>query len=104
MKQRGIALIAGLVLLAAISLLGLMAASGMILQKHMASNFRQDMLALENSEMAGSYASKWLFSRRIMNVRQLVSRTAHFRLQSGMRVKSRRWLNIKALPGGVPMV
>lgn len=63
MNQRGIALIAGLVLLAAISLLGLMAASGMILQKHMASNFRQDMLALENSEIAGSYASKWLFSR-----------------------------------------
>ena len=63
MNERGIALIAGLVLLSAISLLGLMAASSMILQKHMASNSRQDMLALEYSEIAGSYASRWLFSR-----------------------------------------
>ncbi len=63
MTQRGIALLAGLVLLASISLLALMAASGMIMQKHMASNFRQDMKALENSGIATSYASSWLYSR-----------------------------------------
>jgi Tfp pilus assembly protein PilX len=63
--QRGIALIAGLVLLASISLLALMAASGMIMQKHMASNFRQDMKALENSGIATSYASSWLYSRPV---------------------------------------
>jgi len=61
--QKGIALLAGLVLLASISLLALMAASGMIMQKHMASNFRQDMKALENSGIATSYASSWLYSR-----------------------------------------
>ena len=63
MNERGIALIAGLVLLAALSLLALMAASGMIMQKHMASNFRQDMQALENSGIATSHASAWLYSR-----------------------------------------
>ncbi len=63
MTQKGIALLAGLVLLASISLLALMAASGMIMQKHMASNFRQDMKALENSGIATSYASSWLYSR-----------------------------------------
>ena len=63
MNERGIALIAGLVLLAAISLLALLSASGMLLQKHMASNFQQEMQALENSEIASSYASTWLFSR-----------------------------------------
>lgn len=63
MNQRGIALIAGLVLLASISLLALMAASGMIMQKQMASNFRQDMKALENSGIATHYASSWLYSR-----------------------------------------
>jgi Tfp pilus assembly protein PilX len=56
-------MIAGLVLLASISLLALMAASGMIMQKQMASNFRQDMKALENSGIATSYASSWLYSR-----------------------------------------
>jgi Tfp pilus assembly protein PilX len=63
MNQRGIALLAGLVLLASISLLALMAASGMIMQKQLASNFRQDMKALENSGIATSYASSWLYSR-----------------------------------------
>ena len=63
MKEKGVALIVGLVLLAAISLLALMAASGMILQKHMASNFQQDMQALENAGIATVYASTWLFSR-----------------------------------------
>jgi len=62
-NQRGIALLAGLVLLAAISLLALMAASGMIMQKHLSSNFRQDMKALENAGIATSYASSWLYSR-----------------------------------------
>jgi len=62
-NERGIALIAGLVLLAAISLLALLSASGMLLQKHMASNFQQEIQALENSGIANSYASIWLFSR-----------------------------------------
>jgi len=64
-NQRGIALLAGLVLLASISLLALMAASGMIMQKQLSSNFRQDMKALENSSIATSYASSWLYSRSL---------------------------------------
>jgi Tfp pilus assembly protein PilX len=63
MNSRGFILIAGLVLLFALSLLGLVAASGMILQQHMASNFTQDAKALENSELAMSFARAWLYSR-----------------------------------------
>lgn len=58
-------MLAGLVLLASISLLALVAASGMIMQKHMASNFRQDMKALENAGIATAWASNWLYSRPV---------------------------------------
>jgi hypothetical protein len=63
MNQRGVALIAGLALLAALSLLALVATSGMILQRHMAANYRENKLALENSAIASSFATAWLFSR-----------------------------------------
>jgi len=63
MNARGIAMLAGLVLLAAISLMALVAASGMLVQKQMAANFAQGANALENSEIAMSYASAWLYSR-----------------------------------------
>lgn len=63
MRQRGVALIAGLALLAALSLLALVATSGMILQRHMAANYHENKLALENSAIAVSYATAWLFSR-----------------------------------------
>ena len=63
MKQRGVALIAGLALLAALSLLALVATSGMILQRHMAANYNENKLALENSAIAASFATAWLYSR-----------------------------------------
>ncbi len=63
MNQRGVALIAGLVLLAALSLLALVATSGMILQRHMAANYHENKLALENSAIASSFATAWLYSR-----------------------------------------
>jgi len=63
MNQRGVALIAGLALLAALSLLALVATSGMILQRHMAANFQENKLALENSAIASSFAIAWLYSR-----------------------------------------
>jgi len=44
-------------------LLALVAASGMILQRHMASNYHENKLALENSAIASSFATAWLFSR-----------------------------------------
>ncbi len=63
MKQRGVALITGLVLLAVLSLFALVATSGMILQRHMASNYQENKRALENSAIASSFATAWLFSR-----------------------------------------
>ena len=63
MNQRGVALIAGLALLAALSLLALVATSGMILQRHMAANYHENKLALENSAIASSFATAWLNSR-----------------------------------------
>ncbi|MEE8496584.1 MAG: hypothetical protein V3S21_08910 [Xanthomonadales bacterium] len=63
MNQRGVALIAGLALLAALSLLALVATSGMILQRHMAANYHENKLALENSAIASSFAVAWLYSR-----------------------------------------
>ena len=63
MNQRGVALIAGLALLAALSLLALVATSGMILQRHMAANYQENKRALENSDIAMSFATAWLFSR-----------------------------------------
>ena len=63
MNQRGMALIAGLVLLAAFSLLALVATSGMILQRHMAANYHENDLALENAAIASFFATSWLYSR-----------------------------------------
>lgn len=63
MKERGIALLAGLVLMASIGLLALSAASGMLLQRNMAFNYQEDALALENASIAGAWAMAWLFSR-----------------------------------------
>jgi Tfp pilus assembly protein PilX len=57
------ALITGLLLLAAISLLALAGTSGMILQKHMAANFKHGALALQNADLAQSEGRAWLFSR-----------------------------------------
>ena len=63
MKPRGIALLAGLVLLASISLLALSAASGMVLQRNMSFNYQENTLALENASIATAYALAWMNSR-----------------------------------------
>ena len=63
MISRGMILISGLMLLAAISLLALAGTSGMILQKHMAANFGQSHKALQNAESAQASGLAWLFSR-----------------------------------------
>jgi hypothetical protein len=62
-KDRGIALLAGLVLLAAMSLLAVFAASGTLLQRNMAANFQEGKLAFENANVAASFARAWLYSR-----------------------------------------
>jgi Tfp pilus assembly protein PilX len=63
MRNRGIALVAGLVLLAAISLLALSAASGTTLQRNMAINQEESARALRNASIAASFALAWLNSR-----------------------------------------
>ena len=63
MNVRGMALLTGLLLLAAISLLALVGTSGMILQNHMASNFKHSSTALQNANLAQSAGQAWLFSR-----------------------------------------
>jgi len=66
LNSRGIALFTGLVLLAALSLLALTAASGTVLQRTMAANFQENSLALQNASIAASYARAWLNSRQVV--------------------------------------
>jgi len=65
LNNRGIALFAGLVLLAAVSLLALSAASGAVLQRNMAINYQENAVALQNASIAESYAMAWLNSRTV---------------------------------------
>jgi len=62
-KQRGVALLTGLLLLAALALLALASARGMIEQRQLAGNFESRRLALENARLAEATALAWLYSR-----------------------------------------
>jgi Tfp pilus assembly protein PilX len=62
-RDRGIALLMGLVLLAAISLLALMTVNGMLLQRRMSANFEASNRALGNAMRAATAARAWLNSR-----------------------------------------
>ncbi|MDT8321357.1 MAG: pilus assembly PilX N-terminal domain-containing protein [Xanthomonadales bacterium] len=62
-KERGIALIAGLLLMTVLSMVVLISVSGMILQRQMASNLHDSTLALENAAHAEAFAIAWLNSR-----------------------------------------
>lgn len=63
MNCRGMALVTGLVLLAAVALLAVAAAGSMTLQQHQAANFTEKHRAAENAALAESYAIAWLYSR-----------------------------------------
>lgn len=63
MRIRGIALLMGLVLLAAISLMALMTANGMLLQRRMSANFGASNRALGRATRAATAARAWLNSR-----------------------------------------
>jgi type II secretory pathway pseudopilin PulG len=63
MKARGMALVSGLVVLAAISLLALTAAGGMALQQHQSANFLDRLRAEANADAALAAARAWLDSR-----------------------------------------
>ena len=66
MNNEGIALLTGLVLLAAISILALSAASGTLLQRNMAINYEENAQALQNASVANGYALAWLNSRAVI--------------------------------------
>ena len=63
MKHRGIALLTGLVLLAALSLLAIVSTGGMLEQRRLAGNFDSKRLALANARLAEATGYAWLFSR-----------------------------------------
>jgi Tfp pilus assembly protein PilX len=63
MNARGVVLVMGLVLLAAISLLALTSARGMVLQHRLAGNFEEHLDALHNASLASADARAWLNSR-----------------------------------------
>jgi len=67
MRPRGIALLMGLVLLAAISLIALMATNGMVLQRRMSANFAERTRALGDAAQAEAAARAWLDSRSDMD-------------------------------------
>lgn len=63
MRDRGIALLMGLVLLAAISLVALLAANSAVLQQRMAANFGVSAKTLGHATRATAAARAWLYSR-----------------------------------------
>ena len=63
MKAQGVALVTGLVILAAISLLAITAAGGMTLQRHQAANFQDRVRARSATDTAQWAALAWLYSR-----------------------------------------
>lgn len=63
MNASGMALLIGLLLLAAVSLLALAAANGSLLQRQQASHFAEERRAVENADIAEAQARAWLFSR-----------------------------------------
>ncbi len=63
MNARGVALLMGLLLLAALSLLAAMAANGMVLQRRITANSAAAREALQHAVLAEAQARAWLFSR-----------------------------------------
>lgn len=63
MNCRGMALLTGLVLLAAVSLLAVTAAGSMTLQQHQATNYAEKSRARAEAARAESWAIAWLFSQ-----------------------------------------
>ena len=63
MKCRGMALLTGLLLMAAVSLLAVTAAGGMTLQRQQAANHEDKVRAANRAALAESHAMAWLASR-----------------------------------------
>lgn len=63
MNCKGVALVTGLLILAAVSLIAVTAAGSMTLQRKQAANYHDKTQAMANAELAESWARAWLFSR-----------------------------------------
>ena len=63
MTSRGMALVSGLLLLMAVSVIAVTAAGGMALQQRQAANFADRARAVSGAELAATYAQAWLFAR-----------------------------------------
>lgn len=63
-RARGIALIAGLLLMASMVLLALAVATGMLLEQRMSGNFADGQLALHRAQAGDQWANYWLNSRQ----------------------------------------
>lgn len=62
-RSRGIALIAGLLLMTSMVVLSLAIATGVLLERRMAGNFGDSQLALQRAQLAGQWGEYWLMSR-----------------------------------------
>lgn len=62
-RSRGIALIAGLLLMVSMVLLSLAVATGVLLERRASGNLKDSQLALHRAQLAGKWGEYWLFSR-----------------------------------------
>jgi Tfp pilus assembly protein PilX len=108
-KVRGIALLMGLVLLAAVSLLALMAANSMVLQRRMSANFGAQSIALAQAARATAAARAWLESRADVErepgclTHCLLPRAIHGpgELPRHPEFESAAWWRVNGLPAGI---
>lgn len=64
-RSRGIALIAGLMLMASMVMLSLAVATGVLLEHRMAGNFGDGQLALGRAQLAQQWGEHWLYSQAV---------------------------------------
>jgi Tfp pilus assembly protein PilX len=108
-NARGVVLIMGLILLAAISLLALASARGMVLQHRMAGNLAENAEALHNATLAASDARAWLESRAdferdagcIADCLLPVAIRNAGELPPNPEFESAAWWRVNGLPAGV---
>ena len=60
--SRGIALIAGLLLMSSMMILALAVGTGLLLEKRMAANFSDGQLAIQRAQLAANWGGYWLYS------------------------------------------
>lgn len=111
MNCKGIALVTGLLILAAVSLIAITAAGSMTMQRKQAANYRDKALAMANAELAESWAKAWLFSRADVERQSLCSQNCVLpmgihrpgQLPGSLENRALPWWSERAMkPGGDP--